>query len=127
MRGRPLLERFAVGAAFEQSWFEGASASGITGHACVRFGRACIGARARYAREPDRAVNLTAMSRTHGTVLATASTTLSLGRMTLAPEVGAGIGWTSTRRLDTCIPDNNMGGTPPDPNCEMNRWIRRVR
>ena len=118
----PLFERFAFGVAYEQTWLaDGATASGVTGHACVRVGRACIGGRVRYAREADKPVNLTAMGRRHGSVLATASTAVSLGRMTVSPEVGVGIGWTATRRVESCmkvVPEPTCNPMDPmDPAC----------
>ena len=110
----PVLGRFALAAAYEQTWSEdGASASGLDAGACLRIGRACIGARVQYAREPDRTVNLTAMSRTDASVLATAGASFSLGRMSVAPELGLGVGRRRTRRLE-CTPP----AMQPGPNCD---------
>ena len=108
----PLLDRFGTSVAFEQTWPEGdATASGIGGAACVRVaGRFCLGLRGRYAREADRAVNSTAMARNDIAALATASTWWTVGNITIAPELGLGVGRRSTRRLD-CTP-------APPPNCD---------
>ncbi len=109
---RPMLDRFAVTVAYEQSWLDdGESATGASGAMCLRVGRACLGARARYAREGDHTVNLTAMSRSDASILAIATVPFAVGRMTIAPELGLGLGRQSTRRLDGC---------PPPPMCDPN-------
>jgi hypothetical protein len=117
----PLIEQFAIAAAYEQSWSDdGVSASGASVSGCLRVGRACIGGRARYSREGDRIVNLTAMNRSDVSVLATASVPFAVGRMTVAPELGLGFGRTSTRRVDGCMPAMmNPNCDPMDPNCQM--------
>lgn len=117
-----MLERFAIGAGYEETWLDGdASASGFTASACFRVGRACVGGRGHYAAEADRAVNLTAMSRSHASVLVTGRVALPLGRLTIAPELGIGIGRTTTRRLESCTKVNDpppVGCDPNDPNMD---------
>ena len=110
----PVLSRFALAAAYEQTWSEdGATSSGLDAAACLRIGRACLGARVQYAHEPDRTVELTAMSRTDASVLATAGASFSVGRMSVAPELGLGVGRRRTRRLDCAAP-----AMQPGPNCD---------
>ena len=113
---RPLLERFAVSVAYEQAWSDdGVSATGASAAGCLRVGRACIGGRARYSQEDDRTVNLTAMARGDVSAFATASVPFGVGRMIVAPEVGFGLGRTSTRRVESC-----KANVPPPMNCDPN-------
>jgi len=115
---RALLDRFAVMVAYEQSWSDdGVAATGASGAICLRVGRACLGGRARYAQEADRAVNLTAMARSDASVFAIATLPFVAGRMTLAPELGLGVGRRSTRRLDGCPPEPPPICPPNDPTC----------
>jgi hypothetical protein len=117
---RAVLDRFAVTVAYEQSWSDdGAAATGATGGACLRIGRACVGGRARYSREADRPVNLTAMARSDAAIYAIASVPFVAGRMTLAPELGLGVGRRTTRRLDGCPPEPPPMCDPTDPSCAM--------
>ncbi|MCW5801254.1 MAG: hypothetical protein KIT31_02485 [Deltaproteobacteria bacterium] len=113
-RGTAVLDRVALGAAYEQSWTDdGASATGLTVAACVRAGGVCVGLRGRHAVEQDRSLETTAMSRSDTEVLAIATASFALGRMAVAPEVGVGVGWRDTARLE-CTP-----ATPsPPPNCD---------
>lgn len=109
-----LLSRFALVAAYEQTWSEdGASATGLDAGACLRIGRACVGARVQYAGESDRVVGLTAMARGDASLLATVGASFALGRMSVAPELGLGVGRRWTRRLE-CTPAPTM----PGPNCD---------
>jgi hypothetical protein len=118
---RPLVERFSVMAGYEWS-YSGQAANGLTIASCVRFGGLCLGGRARYSREDDRPVNLTAMSRSDAAVLATASYALAAGRMQVVPELGLGLGRRATSRVESCTcapgdPTDPMTGTcPPAPN-----------
>jgi hypothetical protein len=133
----PALGRFALAAAYAQTWTEdGAAAAGLDASACLRVGRACIGARVQYAREPDRPVNLTAMARSDASIFATAGASFALGRMSLAPELALGVGRRRTQRLEctlaagdpsmppgTCDPMDPSCPPPPcndpmDPNCQ---------
>ena len=109
-----LFERIAVAGHYEQDWADdGSSWRGAGGSACVMFGRFCLGARVRGVFEAARAVGSTAMSRSDLSVLATARIPLEVGRMTIAPELGVGIGRINTRRLDGCEPQ-----PLPPPNCD---------
>jgi hypothetical protein len=108
-----LLDRGAIAAAYEQSWIGGGVTwSGVTGSLCIEVGRVCVGARVRIADEAQRAVNATAVKRDELAVLAIASLPLALGRMTIAPELGLGVGRFETRRIDGCKP------APPPPMCD---------
>lgn len=113
--GVSVFERFGTSVAFEQTWpeSEGVRASGFGAEVCARVGRLCVGVRARYASEADRAVNLTAMARSDLSALATASTAFALGHLSIAPELGVGAGRMSTRRLECLLPN-----PPPQPNCD---------
>lgn len=111
-----LLERMHVAVGWEHVWTDdGASADGIGVASCVRVGRACVGGRARYVREADRTVELTAMTRNDLSLMATVSLPLRAGRMSIAPELGLGLGRMATQRIDGCAPDPN---TMPGPNCD---------
>jgi hypothetical protein len=111
------LDRVAIAVTYEQSWLEdAATATGVGAAACLRVGGACLGVRARHASEGERAVNLTAMARGDTSVLATASTELAIGRLRLAPEVGLGVGRTTTRRVEACAgPSMPANCDPTDP------------
>jgi hypothetical protein len=109
------LDAVSLTFAYEHAWSDGATATGGSIAGCLRVGRTCLGGRLRYAREPDRTVGVTAMARSDVSVLATASMPVRAGRMVIAPELGLGVGRTSTRRLEGCTPDTNM---PTMPNCD---------
>ncbi|MEO8705413.1 MAG: hypothetical protein ABI867_35555 [Kofleriaceae bacterium] len=119
---RSIIDRVAIAFAYEQSWLEDeATATGVSAAACVDVGRVCLGARARYASEGDHEVNMTAMARRDASIVATASYPISLGRLRLVPELGLGVGRTSTRRIETCT---SSAMTPPncdpmDPTCDL--------
>ena len=117
-----IAERFSVMAGYEWT-YSGESANGLTVASCARVGGFCLGGRARYSREADRPVNLTAMSRSDASLLATASYAVAAGRMQIVPELGVGLGRRTTSRVEscTCNPGDPMdpttGNCPPiDPN-----------
>lgn len=111
-----VISRFSITVGYEHAWTEdGASAGGIGGAACLGLGRGCFGVRAHYLREADRTVGLTAMARRDASVMAIARLPLQAGRMSIAPELGLGVGRISTRRIDGCEP---MANQPADPNCD---------
>lgn len=113
------LERAQLSASWEHVWTDdNASADGIGIAGCVRIGKACIGGRARYVREGDRAVELTAMERSELSLLATVAMPLSAGRMSIAPEVGIGIGRMATRRIEGCASANPSDPNTPPGNCD---------
>jgi hypothetical protein len=82
--------------------------------------------RAHYARDADRVVALSAMARRDAAVLATAGASFELGRMSIAPELGLGVGRRRTWRLECSWPangPNQPGGcdpsAPADPSCQQ--------
>jgi hypothetical protein len=99
----------------------------VSGAACWRVGRVCAGARVRAAwlpqtQSPDA---LSAYTRQDLAAYAIATTSIELGRMRVAPELGLGVGRMSTQRLDLCKgppmcdpndPTTN-GCTMPPPVC----------
>jgi hypothetical protein len=110
------FSRFAIAASYELAWTDTSTSwSGFGVSACMRVGELCIGARARYLTDTESTM-LTAASRSDASVLATASWSHDLGTMSIAPEVGLGVGRMTTERADGCA-------TPPacdpstDPNC----------
>jgi hypothetical protein len=79
----------------------------------MRIGQVCVGGRVRVGFDPERIHEQTAVARNDVAVLATASRSIAVGRMTIAPELGLGVGRLATRRVeDTC---NAM----PPPNCNI--------
>lgn len=114
-----LLERANLAAGWEHVWTDdSASADGVGVAGCVRVGRVCLGGRARYVREAERTVELTAMARGELSLLATASLPLQAGRMSISPELGFGVGRTSTRRIEGCASPAPSDPTMPPPNCD---------
>ncbi|HEY5932995.1 MAG TPA: hypothetical protein VIU61_00075 [Kofleriaceae bacterium] len=117
----PIAERFSVMAGYEWT-YSGESANGLTVASCARVGGFCLGGRARYSREADRPVNLTAMARSDASLLATASYALAAGRMQVVPELGFGLGRRVTSRVESCScnpgdpMDPTTGNCPIDPN-----------
>jgi hypothetical protein len=120
---------FAVDAIYETGWFDdGTSASGVSVAACGRFGRICAGARVRAAWQPLvlSADGTTGAARSDLSALAIATTSFELGRMRVAPELGAGVGRFTTSRVDGCKPppcDPNTDPTTcamPPPMCDPN-------
>jgi hypothetical protein len=114
-------ERVAIAAAYEQAWTDDDAAwTGISASACVRVGGFCLGGRARVAFDPERLHNLTAVKRDDVAVLATASYPIALGTMSIAPELGVGVGRLATSRVDaSCQPAPPPGCDPMTPNCPM--------
>jgi len=124
-----VLDRFALAASFTQAWSDDSTSwSGAAVSMCVHAGGLCIGGRAGYAWQTVTA-DLTAAAKTDLSLLATASYSQSLGRMSIAPELGVGVGRLSTARIDGCkmemVMDPNCDPTtdpmcvmPPEPKCE---------
>lgn len=112
-----LLDRVSIAAGYEQAWTETSTSwSGFGGAACVRSGAFCFGARARYLGETVTN-QLTAASRHDLAVLATASWQHELGQMTIAPELGLGVGRMTTTRVEGCKAPPACD--PTDPNCKL--------
>ncbi len=107
-----VFERAQLSVGWEHVWTDdNASADGFGIAGCVRLGRLCVGGRGRYVREADRTVTLTAMGRSDLSLLATLSLPIQAGQMSIAPEVGFGVGRMATRRIEGCT-----ANSPPDPN-----------
>ncbi|HSK01906.1 MAG TPA: hypothetical protein VK932_11720, partial [Kofleriaceae bacterium] len=88
--------------------------SGVALSACVRIGGACLGGRVGHARQ-EVALDLTAAAKRELSLLATVSYSHDVGRMSIAPEVGVGLGRLSTARIEGCKMDVNCD--PMDPSC----------
>lgn len=123
-RRSSVVERAQLTVGWEHVWTDdNASADGLGIGACVRVGALCVGGRGRYVREADRTVELTAMGRSDLSVLATVSFPIQVGRMSIAPEVGFGVGRMATRRIEGCTangpsdPNTMPGCDPMDPTC----------
>lgn len=124
----PVLDRFSLAASFLQVWSADRSRwSGVAGSACVHAGELCIGGRIGYARQ-DVAADLTAAAKRDLSLLATASVSHAVGRMSVAPELGLGVGRLTTSRLEGCKMEpgdptmcdpmtDPMCGTPSPPTC----------
>jgi hypothetical protein len=114
---RDPFDRFAVSSSYELARTDsGASWSGFGVAACARVGELCIGARARYL-DGTESTKLTAASRTDTSLLATASWSQQIGTMSIAPELGLGVGRMTTDRVDGCTPP--PGCDPNDPTCKL--------
>jgi hypothetical protein len=121
-----MLDRFSLAASFVQSWSDDRSSwSGVAGSLCLRAGEVCVGGRFSYAKQTVVA-DLTAAAKHDLALLATASYSQDIGRMSVAPEVGIGIGRLTTTRVEGCKPVEMTCGQidpmnldcvdpPPDP------------
>jgi hypothetical protein len=108
-------DRFAVSASYAQTWSDDdATWKGLDVAACVRVvGGFCVGGSVRAAFDGERLVNATGVARSDLSLLALARYPVALGRMSIAPELGVGVGRLATRRAEsTCKPV-----MMPPPNC----------
>jgi len=113
---RDPFDRFALSAGYELAWTSTSSSwSGFGAAACVKLGELCLGARGRYLSETEKA-NLSALSRSDVSLLATASWSKQIGTMSIAPELGLGVGRMTTSRLDSCVAPPACD--PTDPTCK---------
>jgi hypothetical protein len=115
-------DRLAFDAAYESRWADdGTGWTGASASACWRIGPACAGARVRAAWLPQTVTSdaLSAYARSDLAAYAIATTSIELGRMRVAPELGFGVGRMSTRRFDSCKPPPMCDPTT-DPNCGPN-------
>jgi hypothetical protein len=111
-----LYDRFDLAATYDQMWTDdGERWSGFGASLCARVGALCLGARVRYASELA-VTSAAAASRTDTSVLATASWSHELGRMSVAPELGLGVGRLTTDRVDGCGVMAPVC-SPTDPTC----------
>ncbi len=114
-----LLERLSLAASYEQAWTATSDRwSGFGVASCARFGALCLGARVSYLTE-SIVDQLTAAARSELSAVATASWTTRVGEMSIAPELGLGVGRTTTDRIDGCKApppcDPTTGPCPPPP------------
>ena len=111
-----VFERFAATAAFTQTWTDDSTQwSGVNVAGCVNVAGFCLGARAAFGAQ-DITVNATGAARRDLSVLATASYSFALGRVSIAPELGLGAGQLTTSRIDGC---KTAMCDPSDPMCVM--------
>ena len=115
---RGVFDRVSIAASYDQLWSDDSTSwTGIGGAACVRVGATCLGARFRYASQDVNEMFTTA-ARSDLSLLATASWNVELGRMTVSPELGVGVGRMTTDRVESC-PEPVMQNCDPmtDPMC----------
>jgi len=122
------LESFGLSAALERSWTDDDTTwDGFDVAGCLRIGLACIGGRVRAGFQDDLVVNAATADRSDIVALATASIPFTVGQVSIAPELGLGVGRTHTQRVEACSapmpqePPNTMPGCsdPMDPTCMM--------
>ena len=115
----PVFERFMLTASYLQIWSDdGTWWSGFAASGCVRTNGFCVGGRFGYAQK-DVTADLTAASKTDLSLLATISYSQHLGRMSIGPELGVGVGRLTTSRIDGCKPLMTPTNCDPmtDPMC----------
>ena len=133
-------ERFAMSASYAQSWSDDdATWRGLDVSACGQIaGGFCVGGSVRAAFDAERLHNATGVARSDLSVLALARYPVAIGRMSIAPELGVGVGRLATRRAEgsckplmpptcnamtdpMCVPEvamcdpNDPGGTTMEP------------
>ncbi len=115
------IESAQLAVGWERAWTDdNASADGFGIAGCVRTGMLCVGGRGRYVREADRSLALTTMGRSDLSLLATVALPVRAGRMSIAPELGLGVGRTATRRIESCTANDSPDPTNPGnmPTCD---------
>jgi hypothetical protein len=113
----PLLDRFSLTASFLQTWSDDSTSwSGLALSSCVLVEGFCLGARAAYATQTVSA-DVSAAGKRDLSLLATASYPHSLGRMSIAPELGLGVGQLTTSRVEGCKYEPPACMDPMDPTC----------
>lgn len=114
----PLLDQFSLAASFVEAWSDdGTSWSGVAVAGCVHVGGVCVGARAGYAWQ-DVTADASAAAKRDLSLLATVSYSEEVGRMSIAPELGLGIGRLTTSRIEGCkMAPPPMCDPTTDPNC----------
>ena len=115
----PLIERFSLAASYVAAWSDDETSwSGFAVSGCARTGGFCIGGRVGYAKQ-DISANGSGAAKRDVSVLATASYPQGVGRMSIAPEVGLGVGRLTTTRIEGCkLP--TMCDPTTDPMCDPN-------
>ncbi|HEY5926723.1 MAG TPA: hypothetical protein VIV11_33785 [Kofleriaceae bacterium] len=111
----PVLERFSLAASYLQMWSDDSTSwSGFAGSLCVQVNGFCVGARVGYASQIVP-TDVSAAAKTDLSLLATASYSWRLGRLSLAPELGVGVGRLVTERYEGCTQPAMMTPTMCDP------------
>ena len=113
LAGASFAPRWSGAAMYESSDAnDGSSWSGVSASACVLTGGVCFGALARYATNPKISITdeLTFADRTNIDLVATAAIPFTVGRATVVPMAGVGIGRLRTARHEPAVPPE------PDPN-----------
>lgn len=120
------LEHFGVSVAVERSWTnDDTEWNGFDIAGCLRLGAACIGGRIRAGFQDNLAYLVSYADRSDLVALATVSIPLTMGQVSLAPELGLGVGRMHTARAEACskpspvVPPNGSPGCsdPMDPTC----------
>jgi hypothetical protein len=115
----PLLDRFSVAASYLLGWSDDSTSwSGVGASLCVSAGGWCIGGRVGYETQTVTA-NQTAANKSDLSLLATASYPYELGTMSIAPELGVGVGRVSTARVEGCKFMTPNCDPMTDPTCMM--------
>ncbi len=121
------LERFGLSAALERSWTDDETTwNGFDVTGCMRVGAVCLGGRVRAVFQDNVVFTNATADRSDIVALATASVPLTFGQVSIAPELGIGVGRMRTRRVEACtapppMPEPNTPGCsdPTDPMCQM--------
>ncbi len=118
------FESFGLSAALERSWTDDDTTwDGFDVAGCMRIGLACIGGRVRAGFQDNLVVNAATADRSDIVALATASIPFTVGQVSIAPELGLGVGRTRTKRVEACTAPTPPPGTMPgcsdpmDPTC----------
>jgi hypothetical protein len=113
-------DRIAIGVAYEQGWTDdGSDWTGASVSGCMFAGPVCVGGRVRASFQSSIDFKMSVASRSDVSVLATAALPFGVGKMSIAPELGVGVGRVETKRIDGCQPSNLPCMDPTDPNCMM--------
>jgi hypothetical protein len=92
---------------------DGSTWDGVGVAGCVRLGALCVGAAGRHVVNGafSNTGGLTSYDRSATVLAATAAYRLRIARVVVAPELSAGVGWTTTRRDEPAEPCFNPDGT----------------
>jgi hypothetical protein len=121
-----ILERVGLSLVVERSWTnDDTEWNGFDVAGCMRLGTVCVGGRVRASFQDDLAYLSTTADRSDIVALATASMPFTVGQVSIAPEVGLGVGRVRTQRDEACSapqpPAPSPGcADPMDPTCMMN-------
>lgn len=127
---RSPLESFGLSVVAERSWTDDHTEwNGFDVAGCMRVGAVCLGARLRAVFQPELELPTTTAKRSDIVALATVAMPFTLGQISIAPELGLGVGRTRTQRIEACAapppsmdqPEPNTPGCmdPTDPMCTM--------